>query len=138
MLEGSAAAAEKTLKDGLEAEAASDAGFELGDFFCGEFFPAWADRSVVAKAAKEELDFGKGETHFSGEENEQDAVEGVGGIPALAAGTVRRSEEADFFVVADGGGVEAGALGEFADFHVGFLSSSRLSINAPRADSAVG
>jgi hypothetical protein len=30
---------------------------------------------------------------------------------------MRGSEEAEFFVVADGGGVEAGAVGKFTDFH---------------------
>ena len=117
LFEGSTAAAEKTLKQSFQAEPAGDAGFNFGEFLCGEFFPARADGSVVAQAAEEELDFGKGKIHFSREANEEYAVEGVGGIAALAAGAMRRSEQAEFFVVADGGGVDAGALGEFADFH---------------------
>jgi hypothetical protein len=131
LLERGTAAAEKALKKSFEAEPTGDAGFDFGEFFRGEFFPARADGGILAEAAKEELDFGKGETHFSCEANEQNTVEGVGGIATLAAGAVRRSEEAEFFVVANGGGVEACALSEFADFHFCFLLSyvlSRLSL----------
>jgi hypothetical protein len=46
-------------------------------------------------------------------------MEGVAGVAALAAGALGRGEKAEFFVVADGGGVEAGASGEFTDFHDG-------------------
>jgi hypothetical protein len=46
-------------------------------------------------------------------------MEGIAGIAALATCAPRRSEEAEFFVVADGRGVEAGAAGEFTDFHDG-------------------
>lgn len=118
------------MEKGFEAEGAGDVGVDLGEFSRSEFFPAWADGSIVVKAAEEELDFGEGETHFSGEADEQDAVEGVGGIAALAAGAMGRSEEAEFFVVADGRRVEACALGEFADFHICFLS--RLSQADPQ------
>jgi hypothetical protein len=73
---------------------------------------------VVAEAVEEELDFGEGEAHFSGETDEEDAVESVGGIAALAAGAMSRSEQAESLVVANGGGVEAGAMGELTDFHM--------------------
>jgi len=46
-------------------------------------------------------------------------MNGVGGVTALAAETLGRGEEAEFFVVTDGGGVEAGTAGEFTDFHDG-------------------
>ena len=49
-------------------------------------------------------------------------MEGIAGIAALAAGPLGRGEEAHFFVVADGRGVEAGAGGEFTDFHFRMLS----------------
>lgn len=117
LLEGSAAAAEKALEKSFEAKPTGNAGFDLGELLGGKFFPARADGCVVAKAAEEEFDFRQGETHFSGEANEQDAVESVWGITALAAGAVRRSEEAESFVVADGGGVKACAVGEVADSH---------------------
>src|SRR6266699_2249987 len=78
-----------------------------------------AYRSVIAEAAEEELDFAEGETHVSGEADEEDAREGVTGIAALAAEALGRNEEPEFFVVADGGGVEAGGRGELADFHFG-------------------
>jgi hypothetical protein len=89
------------------------------EFARGEVFPAGADGGGVAEAAEEELDFGKGEAHVRGEADEEDAMEGVAGIAALAAGPLGCGEEAHFFVVADGGGVEAGAGGEFTDFHDG-------------------
>jgi|SRR5215467_761389 len=110
------------LEKSLEAKRPGDAGFKFGELSGGEFLPARADGSVVAEAAEEEPDFGEGETHFASETNEQDAVESVVRIAALAARAVRRSEEAEFFVVANGGGVEAGPMGEFTDFHGMFPS----------------
>jgi len=108
----------KILEKSFEPEPAGDAGFDFGELAGGEFFPARADGGVVAEAVEEELDLGKGEAHFACETDEQDAVESVGGIAALAAGAVRRSKEAEFFIVADGGGVKAGPMGEFTDFHL--------------------
>ena len=110
MLEGDAAAMLKILEKSFEAEPAGDAGFDFGELSGGEFFPARADGGIVAEAVEEELNFGKGETHFAGEADEQDAVQGVGGIATLAAKAVRGSEQAEFFVVTDGGGVEACAM----------------------------
>ena len=111
MLEGGAMAMLKVLEKGFEAERADDVVFDLDEFFGSEFFPARADWSVVAEAAEKELDFGEGETHFAGEANKQDAVEGVRGIAALTASTVWRGEQAEFLVVADGRGMEASAAG---------------------------
>lgn len=121
LLERSAMAILKLLEKGFETEGTGDAGFDFGELSGGELFPARADGSVVTEAAEEELDFREGETHFSGEADEQDAVERVEGIAALAASTVRRSEEAEFLVVANGGSAEACATGEFTDFHGCFL-----------------
>ena len=124
MLERGAAAAEKALEKRFEAERAGDAGFDLGELSGGELFPAWTDGSIVAEAAKKELDLGEGKAHLAREANEQDAVEGVRGIAALTSGTVRRGEQAEFLVVADGRGMEASAAGEFTNLHVGPLSMS--------------
>ena len=121
LLEGSAVAMLKVLEKSLETEPAGDAGVDFGEFSGGEFFPARADRCVVAKTVEEELDFREGEAHFAGEADEEDAVEGARGIASLATGAMRRSEQAELFVVADGGSVKAGAKGEFTDFHGGFL-----------------
>jgi hypothetical protein len=44
-------------------------------------------------------------------------MESVAGVAALASGALRGGKEAEFFIIADGGGVEASAGGEFADFH---------------------
>jgi len=119
LLEGGAAAAEETLEEGFELEGAGDVSLDFAELAGGEFFPAGAYRSVIAEAAEEELDFAEGETHVSGEADEEDAREGVTGIAALAAEALGRNEEPEFFVVADGGGVEAGGRGELADFHFG-------------------
>ena len=118
MLERSAVAMLEILQKGFETEPAGDAGFDFGELFGGEFFPARPDGGLVAEAVEEELDFREGEAHFSGETDEEDAVESFRGIAALAAGAMRGSEEAEFFVVADGRGVEACAMGELTDFHV--------------------
>ncbi len=76
----------------------------------GEFFPAGADGGIAAQAMEKQFDLAEGEAYVAGEANEKRAVEGVTGIAALAAGAVRRGEQAHFFVVAEGGGVKTGAL----------------------------
>ncbi len=84
----------------------------------GEFFPAGAYRSVIAEAAEEKLDLAEGEAHVGGEADQEYARKGIVCVAALAAEALGRCEEAAFFVVADGGGVEAGGACEFADFHL--------------------
>jgi hypothetical protein len=117
LLEGGAVAMEEALEEGFEFEGTRDVLFDLGDFSGSELFPTRAYRSVIAEAAEEELDFGKGEAHFAGEADEEHAVEGVAGVTALAAAAVGRGEKAHFFVIADCRSVEADASGELADFH---------------------
>jgi hypothetical protein len=112
-----AMAAEEALEKRFELEGAGDVLIDFGEFPGGEFFPARTDSSVFAEAAEEEFDFGEGKAHVAGEADQENAVEGVFGVAALAAKTLGRGEEAALFVVADGGGVDAGAAGEFADFH---------------------
>jgi len=112
-------AAEEALKEGFEFEGAGDVLIDFDEFAGGKFFPAGADGSVIAEAAEEELDFVEGEAHVGGKADEQDAMKGVGGVAALAADPLGRCEEAAFLIVADGGGVEVGASGEFTDFHDG-------------------
>ncbi len=89
----------------------------FADFAMGEFFPAGANRRVVAQAVEKEFDLAEGEAHVAGEANEERAVEGVARITPLASRAVRRGEQAHFFVVAEGGGVETGADSKFPDFH---------------------
>src|ERR1700739_2258008 len=113
---------DEALEKGLEAERPGDAIFDFGEFFGGEIFPARADGHAVAKAAEKKLDFGEGEAHFPGETDEQDTINSIGRIAALAAETLRRREEARFFVVADSGGIQTGATGKLTNFHGGFLS----------------
>src|SRR5882762_8550503 len=112
-------AVEEALEEGFELEGTDDTLLDFVEFARGEVFPARANWCVVAEAAEEELDFGKGEAHVGGEADEEDAVERVGGITALTADALGRDEDAHFFVVADGRGVELGAAGEFTDFHDG-------------------
>ena len=85
MLEGSAVAMLKVLEKSFQTKRAGDAGLDFGELSGGELFPAGADGGVVTEAVEEELDFREGEAHFSGETDEEDAVESVGGIAALAA-----------------------------------------------------
>jgi hypothetical protein len=117
LLERGAVAAAETLQECFEPEGAGDVLLDFGELAGGELFPARADRCVVAKATEEEFDFGEGEAHIAGEADEEDAMHGIGGVAALAAEALGRSEKAALFVVANGGGVEAGAASELADFH---------------------
>jgi len=108
---------EEALQKGFELEGADDGLIDFPELAGGEFFPTRADGSVIAKPAEEELDFGEGEAHVSGETDQEDARESIAGVPALAAEALGRGEQAAFFVVADGGSVEAGGARELADFH---------------------
>lgn len=69
----------------------------------GEFFPARADGCGLANTAEEGFDFGERETHFTSEADEENAVERFGRVAALAAGARGRREQADFFVITNGG-----------------------------------
>jgi hypothetical protein len=117
LLERSAVAMEKTLEKGFQAKRASDAVFDVHELSGCEFLPARSYGSLIVQAAKEKLDFGERETHLASEANEENAVEGVRGIAALATAAVRRSEQTEFFVVADGGGIQACASSEFTNLH---------------------
>jgi hypothetical protein len=114
------AAVQEMLEEGFEAERALEILIDLDDLPMGESFPARTDGGVFAEAVKEELDLVESEIHVASEADEQHAVEGVGGVAALATDALGGSEEAHFFVVADGGGVEAGAGGKFPDLHLFF------------------
>jgi hypothetical protein len=118
-LEGGTVAAKEALNEEFEFEGAGDVLIDFDEFPGGKFFPAGADGGVITEPVEEELDFGEGEAHVGGEADEEDAMEGVAGIAALAAEPLGRGEEAAFLIVADGGGVEVGASGEFTDFHDG-------------------
>ena len=116
-LKGNAAAAEEALQERFQTEGALEGFFNFEDFAMGEFFPTRSDGRIIAEAAEEELDFRESEAHFAGEADEKDAMKGFGGVTPLAAKALGWSEETHFFVIADGGGVEACAAGELADFH---------------------
>jgi hypothetical protein len=116
-LEGGTVAVQEALKEGFQSKGTGDVLFDLREFSGGEFFPARADGRIVAETVEKEFDFGKGEAHVASEADEEDAMEGIGGVTALAAEALGRGEESRFFIVADGGGVEVGAASELADFH---------------------
>jgi len=107
------------LEEVLEAERALYVAFDFGDFAMSEILPAWTDRRVGTKALKEEPDFIQTEVHFAGKPDKQEAVESFSRIAALPVDASGGTEQPHFLVIADGGGVEAGAGGEFADFHSG-------------------
>jgi hypothetical protein len=104
-LERAAAAMEQILEEGFQAEGTLDVVLNFGDFAMSEFFPAGADGSIVAEAAKKKLDFGEREAHIASEPDQQGVADGIARIAALAAAALKRGQEAEFFIVADGGGV---------------------------------
>jgi len=101
----------------FEAASVNDEFAEVENFAGGKFFPTRANGSGFANAAEEDADVVEREAHFTGKANEENTIEGFGGVAALSAGTRRRGKKTDFFVVADSGSVEAGLLSESADFH---------------------
>ena len=94
LLERGAVTASEALEKSLEFERAGDILLDFGELSGGQFFPAWANRGIVAEATEEEFDFAKGEAHLASEADEQDAMEGVARIAALAARALGRGEEA--------------------------------------------
>jgi len=56
-LKRSAAAMEQMLEERFETEGALDGVLDFGDFAVSEFFPARADRLVIAETVEKELDF---------------------------------------------------------------------------------
>ena len=105
------------LEERFQAKRTLNRFIHFADFAMGEFFPARANRSVVAQTVEKEFDLAEGEAHVAGEANEKRAVEGVARITPMTSRAVRRGKQAHFFVVAEGGGVKADTGGEFPDFH---------------------
>jgi hypothetical protein len=128
-LEGSTAAMEEALEEGFELEGAGDILLDFGELAGGEFFPARADGDVVAEATEEKLDFAESEAHVGGEADQEYAREGIARVMALSADALRRGEEASFFVVADGGGIEVSCAGELTDFHLRLPSQTQRGWN---------
>jgi hypothetical protein len=112
-----AAAVLQAAKEFEEALRFGQALFQFGDFGGGKFAPARGYRSVFTEAVEEEFDFGEGEIHFRRETDEQDAVQRVGGIAALAVEAIRGGQQAELFIVANGRSIDSGVFGEFSDFH---------------------
>ncbi len=110
-------APQQVLEKVFEAEGTLDIVFDFDEFAMGKFFPAGANGSFCAKALEEELDFVEREIHFSGEADEEQAIKGLHRVATLAVQAGGRIEQADFFVIADGGSVKAGIAREFSDFH---------------------
>jgi hypothetical protein len=125
-------AVEKILEEGLQELGAAEGFFDFDEFALGEFFPAGADGGIVSQTREEDSNLGEGETHFGCETDQQDAMDGVGWIAALAADALWQGEKADLFVVADGGGVEVCGGGELPDFHDWFPSLSETQTRKKR------
>ena len=85
----------------------------LFDFGVSQFLPARAYWGVVSQAGQEEFDFCKGETHVGGKADQEDAVQCVSGIPALASDAVWCFENAQVLVITNGRWFEASATGKF-------------------------
>jgi len=115
---GSAAAMEEMFEERFEAKRALDAVFDFRDLATSEFPPARADGRVFPQAGEEELDFAEGKAHVAGEADQEDTMEGITGIAALAADAVGGGEKPELFIVTEGRSVKAGAAGEFSDFHL--------------------
>ena len=62
---------EEALEKGFELAGACDVLLDFDELASGEFFPTWADRSIVAETVQEELDFGEGEAHAGCETNQE-------------------------------------------------------------------
>jgi hypothetical protein len=62
---------------------------QVGDLAGREFTPARRDWGVFAEAVEEESDFGEGEVHLGREADQQDSIEGIAGIAALAGDAFR-------------------------------------------------
>ena len=90
-----------------------DGVIHLLDLGVGQFLPAGADGSVVLQTSEEEFDFGERKAHIAGKADQEDTIHGVGGIAALAADAVWCFENADLFVITNGGCFESGAAGKF-------------------------
>jgi hypothetical protein len=80
-------------------------------------FPAWSDWGFIPQAIEKKLDLIQGKTHITGEPDEENAVESIGGIPPLTIRAMRSAKKATLFVVADRRSVEASAPSEFSNFH---------------------
>jgi hypothetical protein len=117
LVEPYAAAVLQAAKEFEDALHFGQALLQFSDFAGGEFAPAGGYRSFFAEAGEEELDFSKGEIHLGGETDEQDAVECVRGIAALAVAAIWRGEQAELFVIANGRRIHGSTFGEFSDFH---------------------
>jgi len=81
---GAGAAGLEALEKAEEAAGEEQALLELSDLLRREFAPAGGDRRAGAEAVEEEFDFGEREIHFGGEADEEETVESVGGVAALA------------------------------------------------------
>lgn len=117
------AAGLEALKKMKQAPGEKKALLEFGDLARGEFAPAGGNGSALAEAIEKQLDLGKGEIHFSGKADEQNAIESLGGVAPLARDACGGWKQADFFVIADSGGGDAGLRSELADFHWVVLSA---------------
>lgn len=110
------------LEEGLQAAGAVDRFLYFGELTLREFFPARPDGSVLFHSAQEQFDFGQGEAHFGSKANQQNAVQGFGGVAALVAVTLGYWKQANLFVVANRRGIQFGATCQLPYFHNVFFS----------------
>jgi hypothetical protein len=80
-------------------------------------FPSRSDWGFIPQASEKKLDLIQGKTHITGEPDEENTVESIGGILPLTIRAIRSAKKATLFVVPDGRSVEASAPSEFSNFH---------------------
>jgi hypothetical protein len=120
-LERCAPAAEKVFKKRFQTQRLFHGAMHFFDLAMSQVPPAGPYGCVISQACEEHFDFSEGKAHVTGKADQQHSVQSFVGVAALAAGTVRRREEAYLLVVADCRGIQAAALGKLANFHVSLL-----------------
>ena len=91
---------------------------EFRDAGAHDVSPAPGYRFLALLGGEEASDDGDGESGVAGGVDEFESADGRLVVAALAAFARRFGEESHLLVVADGGGCDAGGVGEFANGHV--------------------
>ena len=101
----------------FQAARAANIFFDFLDLPERQSLPTRTRWGVFPQAVEKKLNLAQGKPHGARETDEEHTVEGVLAVAPLAAGALRCSEKAAFFVVADSGSVAVGAAGELSYLH---------------------
>jgi len=108
---------QKVFEERFQVPSAPNTILDFLNFSAREFFPARPNWRVVPQAVEKNFDLAQRESHLARKADEEHAVEGIRGVPALAARTVGRGKQCASFVVTDRGSVQSRTAGEFAYLH---------------------